>query len=128
MRLAIPLAALIGIALLSGCGDSDGPGSGYGNRGSQAETSAAPPGASARACGPGRSGVEDLRATNVGCAEARQVASGWRRARECDRFASSSRSGCSLLSYRCQATAVGRGWSISCAKPNRSIAFSVRRG
>lgn len=37
-----------------------------------------------------------------------------------------SRWGCSVGSYRCQGVVTGRGWSVSCAKPGRSIAFRVR--
>ena len=128
MRLAQALAiAALGAVLLAGCGgssDETGPGSATLPR---AGTSTAPAGASARPCAPGASGVEALRATNVGCAEARQVASGWRRAKECDKHGA-SRNPCSLLSYRCLATATDRGWSVSCAKSGRSVAFRFRRG
>ena len=37
-----------------------------------------------------------------------------------------SRWGCSVGSYRCQGVVTDRGWSVSCAKPGRSIAFRVR--
>lgn len=37
-----------------------------------------------------------------------------------------SRWGCSIASYRCQGVVTDRGWSVSCARPGRSIAFRVR--
>lgn len=37
-----------------------------------------------------------------------------------------SRWGCSVGSYRCQGVVTDRGWSVSCAKPGRSIAFRIR--
>jgi hypothetical protein len=126
MRFATPLALVVTLALLGGCGDSssDETGTDSSPRGG---VPTAPAGASARSCPSAGSGVTDLRATATSCAEARQVASGWRRAKECDKFGASSRSGCSLLSYRCLASATDRGWSVSCAKPGRSIAFTVSR-
>jgi len=129
MRLAAPLAILaLAAALLAGCGGSSSEETGSGAESSpRAGTSTAPAGATARSCDPGGTGVEDLRATNVGCAEARQVASGWRRAKECDKYGADSRNPCSVLSYRCLATATDRGWSVSCAKSGRSIAFRFRR-
>lgn len=126
MRLS-SLILIIGLAVLwGGCGDSaDEAGS---NPQAGSEGAAAPPGATARSCESGDGDVESLRATGVDCTEARQVMSGWRRARECDKYGGEARTGCSLLSYRCIATAAGRGWSVSCAKPNRSISFLIRRG
>ncbi|HEV2790235.1 MAG TPA: hypothetical protein VGV69_02925 [Solirubrobacterales bacterium] len=126
MRLAAPLLIAAVLALLAGCGDSSSDETSSGA--SEASTSTAPAGASARACPVGDPEVVALRATGAGCAEAREVMSGWRRARECAPQGGASRAGCSLRSYRCQATATGRGWSVSCAKPGRSIAFTVRRG
>jgi hypothetical protein len=46
----------------------------------------------------------------------------------CRPRAGASRWGCSIGSYRCQGVVTGRGWSVSCAKPGRSIAFRVRPG
>lgn len=128
MRLAAPLLILaLAGALTVGCGGSSGETGGT-ESSPRAGTSTAPAGATARSCDPGGTGVEDLRATDVGCAEARRVASGWRRAKECDKYGADSRNPCSLLSYRCLATATDRGWSVSCAKSGRSIAFRFRRG
>jgi hypothetical protein len=36
-----------------------------------------------------------------------------------------SRWGCSVGAFRCQGVVTDRGWSVSCAKPGRSIAFRV---
>jgi len=120
-----PFAILaLAAALLAGCGGSSETGT---EPASRADAPTAPAGASARSCAAGSAGVEDLRATNVGCAEARRVASGWGRARECDKHGTGSRNPCSLHSYRCLATATDRGWSVSCAKSGRSIAFRSRR-
>jgi hypothetical protein len=126
MRLASFAILVLAGALLTGCGGSSSETST--ESAPRAGTSTAPAGASARPCASGGSGVEDLRATNVGCGEARKVASGWRRAKECDKYGADSRNPCSLLSYRCLATATDRGWSVSCAKSGRSIAFRFRRG
>jgi hypothetical protein len=43
----------------------------------------------------------------------------------CARPQGASRWGCSVGSYRCQAVVVDRGWAVDCAKPGRSIAFTV---
>jgi hypothetical protein len=51
----------------------------------------------------------------------------WEHASDCDRPPGASRWGCSIGSYRCQAVAVDRGWSISCARPGDSVAFVIRR-
>jgi hypothetical protein len=58
---------------------------------------------------------------------ARQVKADWERSPGCKRPRGASRWGCSVGSYRCQAVVVGRGWSVSCSKPGKSIAFIVRR-
>lgn len=44
----------------------------------------------------------------------------------CKPPAGASRWGCSVGTYRCQGVVTDRGWSISCAKPGSSIAFTVR--
>jgi hypothetical protein len=126
MRLAAPLLIAVALGLLAGCGDSSSSEESTGAS-PGAGAPAAPTGASARPCPVGDPDVVGLRATGVSCAEARQVMSGWRRARECDKGGGASRLGCSLRSYRCQATATDRGWSVSCSKPGRSIAFLIRR-
>ncbi len=45
---------------------------------------------------------------------------------DCEPPGGASRWGCSVGSYRCQGVVTDRGWSVSCAKPGRSIAFRVR--
>jgi hypothetical protein len=54
-----------------------------------------------------------------------RVQKAWERSPDCKRPAGASRWGCSIDSYRCQAVVVDRGWSVSCAKPGRSLAFRV---
>jgi hypothetical protein len=60
-------------------------------------------------------------------APALEVRSAWERDPDCRHPRGASRWGCSVGPYRCQGVVTGRGWSISCAKPGRSIAFIVRR-
>lgn len=52
----------------------------------------------------------------------------WEHSSDCHRPPGASRWGCSIVPYRCQAVVVDRGWSVSCAKPGKSIAFRVRPG
>jgi hypothetical protein len=125
MRLAAPLLILaLAAALLGGCGGSSGETSSGPEP--RAGTSTAPAGASARSCALDAGGIEGLRVTKVSCGEGQRVAIAWRRASGCAPHG--SRSGCSVKSYRCAATASDRGWSVSCAKPGKSVAFTVRRG
>lgn len=130
MRLAAPLLILaLAAALLGGCGgSSDGtsPGSTAEPQAGSSTAPAAPKGAAAKACALDAGGIRGLRATKVSCGEAQRIALAWRAAPDCAK--TGSRSGCSVKSYRCAATATGRGWSVSCAKPGASIAFTVRRG
>lgn len=55
-----------------------------------------------------------------------QIRTAWERNPNCERPPGASRWGCSIGSYRCQAVVVDRGWSVSCAKPGNSAAFTVR--
>lgn len=55
-----------------------------------------------------------------------QIRAAWERNPQCQRPPGASRWGCSVGSYRCQGVVTDRGWSISCAKPGRSVAFTVR--
>lgn len=55
-----------------------------------------------------------------------QVRSRWLANPDCRPPADASRWGCSVGSYRCQGVVTDRGWSVSCSKPGRSIAFRVR--
>ena len=50
----------------------------------------------------------------------------WEATPDCKHPAGASRWGCSVGSYRCQAVVTDRGWSVDCAKPGRSIAFTVK--
>jgi hypothetical protein len=49
----------------------------------------------------------------------------WEGSADCARPQGASRWGCSVGPYRCQAVVVDRGWSVDCAKPGRSISFTV---
>lgn len=63
-----------------------------------------------------------------GTSSAREVRSTWERNSDCRHPRGASRWACSVGPYRCQGVVTDRGWSISCAKPGRSVAFNVRRG
>lgn len=56
-----------------------------------------------------------------------KVQSAWERNPDCKRPPGASRWGCSVGSYRCQGVVTDRGLSIGCAKPGRSVAFTVPR-
>lgn len=58
---------------------------------------------------------------------AQRVQVAWERSPSCKPPQRASRWGCSVGAYRCQGVVVGRGWSISCAKPGDSIAFLIPR-
>jgi len=51
----------------------------------------------------------------------------WERNRDCRPPREASRWGCSVGSYRCQGVVTGRGRSISCSRPGRSLRFTVPR-
>lgn len=128
MRRAAPLAVLALVAaLLLGCGGSSSDSSTGGGTQSQTGTSTSPAGASVQHCRSGEAGVTELKATGTTCTEARHLMLGWTHSSACRPAQGASRASCPALSYRCLATATGRGWSVSCAKPGRSIAFTVRR-
>jgi hypothetical protein len=55
-----------------------------------------------------------------------QVRAAWERNPECRHPQGASRWGCSVGAYRCQAVVTDRGWSVSCSRPGRSVAFTVR--
>jgi hypothetical protein len=63
-----------------------------------------------------------------GDSPALEVRSAWERNPDCRHPRGASRWGCSVGPYRCQGVVTDRGWSISCAKPGKSIAFIVRPG
>jgi hypothetical protein len=52
----------------------------------------------------------------------------WERDPDCKHPQGASRWACSVGSYRCQAVVTDRGWTVGCARPGSSIAFTVRRG
>jgi len=56
----------------------------------------------------------------------RTVRAAWERTPDCKHPPGASRWGCSVGGYRCQGVVTDRGWSVSCAKPGRSVAFTVR--
>ena len=49
----------------------------------------------------------------------------WMASPSCKHPQGASRWGCSVGPYRCQAVVVDRGWSVNCAKPGRSISFTI---
>jgi hypothetical protein len=61
---------------------------------------------------------------NPGTSKA-SVRSAWEAKPDCAHPRGASRWGCSVGPYRCQAVVTDRGWSVSCAKPGRSIAFTA---
>lgn len=127
MRLATFVAFLVLAAGLPlGCGGSSGESS-TGSSSPGARSSTAPAGSSVRACPLNVGGIRGLRATGVSCGEAQRVASAWRRSSGCVATPDASHGACTVRSYRCIATATDRGWSVSCAKPSRSIAFTAHR-
>jgi hypothetical protein len=63
-----------------------------------------------------------------GGSSALEVRTAWERTPDCKHPHGASRWGCSVGPYRCQGVVTDRGWSISCAKPGRSIAFVVHPG
>ena len=98
LRLPLLIAIVATLAMLAGCG------------GSSDETTTAP-------AQPGDAAVS-----------AKKLRADWERKVECERPHGASRWGCSVDSYRCQGVVTGRGWTISCAKPGKSVAFRVRPG
>jgi len=55
-----------------------------------------------------------------------QVRAAWEGNPACQRPQGASRWGCSVGGYRCQGVVTDRGYSISCSRPGRSVAFTVR--
>ncbi|MGN6217283.1 MAG: hypothetical protein ACTHN7_10075 [Solirubrobacterales bacterium] len=124
MRFATPIVALVLLAAASGCGSSgeSSPGSTASPGGG---SSASPAGASVHACPLNVDGIGDLRATGVSCGEAQRIASAWHRGSGCA-APGASHSACTVRGYRCIGTATSRGLSVGCARPGRSVAFTVR--
>jgi hypothetical protein len=136
LRLVAPLAVIVfaAAALAVGCGDTsiETDGSRTGTVTSVAplpqRSSKAPPGASAKSCDSYAADAGGLRATGIGCDQARQVMYRWQRERSCALPSGASRGGCRTSSYRCQAVRTDRGTAVACARPGRSIAFVAKRG
>ncbi|HEU5104344.1 MAG TPA: hypothetical protein VFU11_00740 [Solirubrobacterales bacterium] len=94
MRLATPIAILVLLAALAGCGSSE-------------ETTETGPTGRPTETRP------ELRAAFL-------------RDPGCRRPPGASRWACSVGAFRCQGVVTDRGYSISCSKPGRSVAFTVR--
>jgi hypothetical protein len=68
--------------------------------------------------------TEPAQGVDKGAATA-EVRAEWVESPSCRHPSGASRWGCSVGPYRCQAVVTDRGWSVDCAKPGRSIAFTV---
>lgn len=62
-----------------------------------------------------------------GRSSALEVRAVWERVPDCRHPHGASRWACSVGPYRCQGVVTSRGWSIDCAKPGRSISFTLQR-
>jgi len=124
MRLARQLVpvALLAVAVTGGCGSSDS------TQSTGPEYPRAPGGPSAQSCPIDAGGIQGLRVTAVRCGEGQKVAIAWSRDAACSSPPEASRFGCTVRGYRCLGTATERGISVSCARPQRSIAFIARSG
>ncbi|HEY7256686.1 MAG TPA: hypothetical protein VH476_08370 [Solirubrobacterales bacterium] len=127
----LPLALLAAL-LAAGCGSG---GSTVTTTPEAAETTPAqqsgaegPTGVTARACRHTGEEALLLRVSGVSCAKGESVATGWGSKPECVPAPGNSRSACTISGYRCLTTVAGRGFAVTCARPERSIAFIVRRG
>jgi hypothetical protein len=102
MRLPTTLAVIaLAAALMFGCGGS-----------SDSTTTT-----------PDRAGQPPASTKPTGSAKVR---ASWEASPACKHPQGASRWGCSVGSYRCQAVVSDRGWSVDCARPGRSIAFTVK--
>lgn len=102
MRFATTLALLaLAAALLFGCG------------GSGDSSTTVPPGGRKMPHGAMGPSMAKMRAS-------------WMSSPACRHPHGASRWSCSVGPYRCQAVVTDRGWSVDCAKPGRSIGFTVR--
>jgi hypothetical protein len=129
MRLAATFIALVLLAAapLAGCGGSSSPGRSGSEAAPRQGGLAAPEGARARTC-PGTAGdAEAIRVTAMSCRQGGRLAAAWSRRGGCAPPSGGSRGACTVASYRCLATAADRGLSVGCAKPGRSLAFTVPR-
>ncbi len=68
-----------------------------------------------------------LRVTGVSCKTGRAIASGWYKDDACRPSAGASRSSCPLGAFHCLSAVAGRGIVVTCAAPDKSVAFIARR-
>jgi len=61
-----------------------------------------------------------------GVITAKELREDWEGSPDCKRPRGASRWGCSVGQFRCQGVVSDRGWTISCSKPNQSVAFRVQ--
>lgn len=121
---------LLAALLIAGCGGGSS-GTTSGAETTPAGTSTAPEaptGIRSRACKTGGEETLLLRVTNVGCARGASVAALWRSNPGCSPAPGQSRSACTVDGFRCLTSIAGRGLAVTCARPERSIAFIVERG
>jgi hypothetical protein len=124
MKRSAPAALLVlAVAMLvAGCGggsSSNSSSTAPAGTPPKATSPNAPAGSKVVACG---EGVEQLRATAVGCATARTTMRQWE-ARDACSLGEASRGSCSVGVFRCQAVKVGKGVSVSCAGPDGDVSF-----
>ncbi len=124
--------ALVIALFVAGCGSGEStetttPG---GAETMQAHQSGAegPSGVTARACrNPGKPAVL-MRVTGVSCSKGKSIAAGWASHSGCAPPAGVSRSACTVDGFRCLTTVAGHGLAVTCARPERSVAFLAVRG
>lgn len=78
-------------------------------------------------CGGSGDGTSGSVSTDSAKAPARETRADFLSEPSCRRPPGASRWGCSIDSYRCQAVVTDRGWSVSCSRPGRSVAFILPR-
>jgi hypothetical protein len=115
--LAVALVAI----LASGCGSSSTNSSREGST-----KTAAPPGAVVLSCASTPAGVGALRVSGTGCPTGRDVVASWTAKDACATPAGTSRTSCTVGSYRCLTAATERGLAVSCARPGSSISFVAK--
>jgi hypothetical protein len=127
-------AALVAALLVAGCGsgestESTTPGGG-GAETTQAHQSGAegPYGITARPCRHIGETAAALRVTGVSCSKGVAIAEGWASRSGCAPAAGDSRSACTVAGFRCLTAVAGQGLAVTCARPERSVAFLVERG
>jgi hypothetical protein len=130
-RSAVTVVVALGVLaalLVAGCGGGSSGGSDSTIPGGEAvppkaTAPNAPAGSKVVSCG-----SDQLRATEVDCATARQTMERWQATDSCALAKDVSRNSCSVGSFRCQAANVGEGISVSCASASGDVAFVVKPG